>query len=158
MLPADINGSGKVDIVDFGYISSQWKTDGSAVPSADIAPLPNGDNTVDMLDLLLYSSALLDLEPVAVSLTIPDPNAIELSGTPARWIITTHGGYDISSVDVNISFSAIEAEFFGAASSADYLLRDSGDNPAYERGRSGVADPGRAQPARRARDQKLSGW
>ena len=129
ILPADIDSNGKVDVVDFAYISSQWQTDGSAVPSADIAPLPNGDNVVNMLDLLLYAQSLLELEPVAVSLTIPDPNAIELSGTPARWIITTSGGFNVASVDVNISFSASEAEFFGAASPADYNIRDTGNNP-----------------------------
>ena len=46
----DIDCSGRVDAGDFGILCSQWlKPPG--YPSADIAPAPNGDNMVNLLDL-----------------------------------------------------------------------------------------------------------
>jgi hypothetical protein len=50
---ADINGDGIVNLLDFGYTSAQWKTDGAFDPSADIAP-DGGDGLVDMADLIIY--------------------------------------------------------------------------------------------------------
>ena len=47
---------------------------------------------------------------------------------PTRWIITTAGGYQVTTVDININFSASEAEYFGAASPANYELRDIANN------------------------------
>lgn len=48
----DINRDGKVNIIDFGYLSTQWETDGAFDPSADIAP-DGGDGWVDIADLIV---------------------------------------------------------------------------------------------------------
>ena len=48
----DINTDTKVNLSDFAILASQWLTVPGS-PSADIAPYPDGDNTVDMDDLLL---------------------------------------------------------------------------------------------------------
>jgi len=50
--PADIDNSGKVDLVDFAYMGKQWQSNGVFEPSADIAPQP-GDGVVDLTDLLV---------------------------------------------------------------------------------------------------------
>jgi hypothetical protein len=50
-LPGDINRDGKVNIIDFGYLSTQWVTDGAFDPSVDIAP-DGGDGWVDLPDLM----------------------------------------------------------------------------------------------------------
>ena len=50
--PADINGDGKANFIDFGYVSAQWRTDGSFDPSADIAP-DGGDGEVNLADLIV---------------------------------------------------------------------------------------------------------
>ncbi|MHC4641780.1 MAG: hypothetical protein ACYS32_09065, partial [Planctomycetota bacterium] len=47
--PADINGQGDVDFIDYAILTSQWKQI-PGVPSADIAP-PGGDGVVDGKDL-----------------------------------------------------------------------------------------------------------
>jgi hypothetical protein len=46
----DIDCSGRVDTGDFAILCSQW-LDAPGDPSADIAPAPDGDNMVDLLDL-----------------------------------------------------------------------------------------------------------
>jgi hypothetical protein len=45
----DITGNGKVNFEDLKIIADQWLQP-PGTPSADIAPLPNGDNIVDFLD------------------------------------------------------------------------------------------------------------
>ena len=47
---ADIDGDGNVTFKDFGYLASQW-LGSPGVPSADIAPLPDGDSIVNEQDL-----------------------------------------------------------------------------------------------------------
>ncbi len=47
--PADIDGDGDIDFVDYAILASQWLEE-PGLPSADIAP-PGGDNIVDGLDL-----------------------------------------------------------------------------------------------------------
>lgn len=52
--PSDIDGDGDFDFADFAILAWQW-LDAPGEPSADIAPLPNGDNIIDGLDLGLLS-------------------------------------------------------------------------------------------------------
>jgi hypothetical protein len=49
---ADITRDGTVDAEDLAVMSSQW-LDVPGAPSADIAPLPDSDGRVDLLDLLV---------------------------------------------------------------------------------------------------------
>ena len=52
-VPADFNGDGVVDCVDFSILMDQWmQTSGQL--SADIAPGPSGDGIVGMEDLALF--------------------------------------------------------------------------------------------------------
>jgi len=56
---ADIAGSsGKVDFEDFALLASQWQQTGTL--AADIAPLPNGDDVVDLEDLAAFAEHWLD--------------------------------------------------------------------------------------------------
>jgi hypothetical protein len=50
LIAADINRDGLVNFKDFAILASQWRQ-APGSPSADIAPLPGGDNIVNMLDL-----------------------------------------------------------------------------------------------------------
>ena len=52
-VPADFNGDGLVDCVDFNILMDQWMQVSGQL-SADIAPGPSGDGTVDMEDLALF--------------------------------------------------------------------------------------------------------
>ena len=52
VLAADLNDDGKVDMEDFAVFSRQWLTEGSMIPSADIAS-EDGDGVVDMNDLII---------------------------------------------------------------------------------------------------------
>jgi hypothetical protein len=54
---ADVNRDGRVDLEDFVILSSQWLEVGQL--SSDIAPLPAGDNMVDMLDMALLAEEWL---------------------------------------------------------------------------------------------------
>jgi hypothetical protein len=49
-LLADLNEDGLVNFKDFAILAGQWRQE-PGIPSADIAPLPEGDNIVNMLDL-----------------------------------------------------------------------------------------------------------
>jgi hypothetical protein len=51
---ADLDRGGMVDIDDFAILASQWLSV-PGVPTADIAPIPDKDNFVDILDLLLFA-------------------------------------------------------------------------------------------------------
>ena len=53
-LPGDISGNGLVNIIDLGILSEQWLQI-PAIPSADIAPPPDGDGDVNMLDFVLLA-------------------------------------------------------------------------------------------------------
>ncbi len=57
---ADIDHSTTVDIIDFGFISTQWQ-DSPDVPSADIAPKPITDDHVGILDLIVVAEHWLDI-------------------------------------------------------------------------------------------------
>lgn len=50
----DFDSSGSVDYADLEILANQW-LDVPAVPSADIYPLPTGDNIVNFLDLALLA-------------------------------------------------------------------------------------------------------
>jgi hypothetical protein len=52
-LPADFNGDGVVDCMDFTTLMDQWMQTSEQL-SADIAPGPSGDGIVDMEDLALF--------------------------------------------------------------------------------------------------------
>jgi lysophospholipase L1-like esterase len=57
-LTADLNKDGIVDFVDFAVLAGQWlQTPG--LPSADIAPPPEGDGVVDFEDLYLMAQEWL---------------------------------------------------------------------------------------------------
>ena len=49
---ADLNEDGKINLVDFAILASQWRQV-PGVPSADIAPPDSGDGIVDIYDLEL---------------------------------------------------------------------------------------------------------
>jgi hypothetical protein len=58
---ADIDGDGDINLADFTVLASQWQhVPGD--PSADIAPLPDGDNFVDFQDLHLLAISWLYVE------------------------------------------------------------------------------------------------
>jgi hypothetical protein len=50
---ADIDGDSNVTFKDFGYLASQWLSSPNE-PSADIAPLPDGDGIVNEQDLAAF--------------------------------------------------------------------------------------------------------
>jgi|GEM_PF-423155 len=50
--PADLDADGRVDYADFAILSAQWLTDGTWVPSADMAP-DSGDGLVGLADLIM---------------------------------------------------------------------------------------------------------
>jgi hypothetical protein len=52
--PADLTQSGRVDWNDFAVLAAQW-LGVPGTPSADIAPPPDGDGVVDLLDLLMLA-------------------------------------------------------------------------------------------------------
>lgn len=60
-LPGDINGDGKVNLFDFACISTQWGTDGSFGPTADIFPAW-GDYLVNLDDFVFLADHFLELE------------------------------------------------------------------------------------------------
>jgi len=49
----DFNQDGCINFKDFTYLAMQWLS-GPGEPSADIAPLPNGDGIVDIQDLAVF--------------------------------------------------------------------------------------------------------
>ena len=49
LIPGDITADGKVDIDDVREMVRQW-LQSPGIPSADIAPSPNGDGIVDLQD------------------------------------------------------------------------------------------------------------
>jgi hypothetical protein len=51
---ADLDGGGRVDMSDFAILAAQWLSI-PGVPSADIAPISNKDDFVDILDLVLFA-------------------------------------------------------------------------------------------------------
>jgi len=53
-LSADFDSSGIVDFSDFIIFAQQWLSNGSSVPSADIAP-HEGDGRVDIADLFMFA-------------------------------------------------------------------------------------------------------
>jgi len=53
--PGDLNGDSRVDFPDFAILADQWRQAPSS-PSADIAPLLDGDGIVDELDLAMLSN------------------------------------------------------------------------------------------------------
>jgi hypothetical protein len=52
--PADLTGNGKVNFTDYASLADQWHRP-LDLPSADIAPPPDGDGIVDLLDLALMA-------------------------------------------------------------------------------------------------------
>lgn len=52
--PADIVEDGRIDLVDFSVLAAQWQ-DVPGMPSADIAPKPDGDGIVDLPDLVFLA-------------------------------------------------------------------------------------------------------
>jgi len=63
-IPGDINGNGIVDLQDVVILSEQWL--GTPAASADIAPLPYGDGSINLLDFGELASHWMA--------TLPDPN------------------------------------------------------------------------------------
>jgi hypothetical protein len=57
---SDIDGDGNVTFKDFGYLASQWRSS-PGKPSADIAPLPDGDGVVNEKDLTAFVERWLDI-------------------------------------------------------------------------------------------------
>jgi hypothetical protein len=55
---ADLGGDCFVNFADFAVFGGQW-LQSPGVPSADIAPLPNGDGIVDFLDLEIFADEWL---------------------------------------------------------------------------------------------------
>ncbi|MBN1796911.1 MAG: RICIN domain-containing protein [Sedimentisphaerales bacterium] len=60
--PADFDLSGMVDLDDLHTMSIQWLQPGGT-PSADIAPLPNGDGIVNLLDFAILAEDYLKPSP-----------------------------------------------------------------------------------------------
>lgn len=56
-VPADFNGDGVVDCIDFTTLMDQWMQTSGRL-SADIAPVPSGDGIVDTEDLILLANYL----------------------------------------------------------------------------------------------------
>jgi len=54
----DFNDDGRVDFSDFAILASQW-IQAHNTPSADIAPVPDGDGIVDALDLAVFAERWL---------------------------------------------------------------------------------------------------
>lgn len=52
---SDFDGDGDVDFVDFSTLAGQW-LDVPGEPSADIAPWPNTDNIIDLLDVAVLAN------------------------------------------------------------------------------------------------------
>lgn len=52
---ADFDGDGDVDFIDFSTLAVQW-FDAPGEPSADIAPWPETDNIVNILDMLVLAN------------------------------------------------------------------------------------------------------
>jgi hypothetical protein len=52
---ADINGNGVVNFPDFAIVALQW-LQAPGIPSADIAPEPDGDDIVNLLDLVAVAN------------------------------------------------------------------------------------------------------
>jgi lysophospholipase L1-like esterase len=60
-LIADLNEDGIVNLIDFAILASQWPQEPS-FPSADIAPLLDGDGVVDFEDVFLMAQQWLIVE------------------------------------------------------------------------------------------------
>jgi len=58
-LVSDITGDGKVNFEDLKVIANQWLQQ-PGIPSADIAPQPDGDDIVNFLDFAKFASNWLD--------------------------------------------------------------------------------------------------
>ncbi|MBC8469216.1 MAG: hypothetical protein H8D56_07065, partial [Planctomycetes bacterium] len=56
---ADLDYDCGVDFSDFAILAAQW-LEAPGLPSADIAPLHNSDEIVDVLDLALFSEDWLE--------------------------------------------------------------------------------------------------
>jgi hypothetical protein len=54
IIPGDFTGNGKVDSYDLKILADQWLAP-PGIPSADIFPLPAGDDFVDFLDFALLA-------------------------------------------------------------------------------------------------------
>jgi hypothetical protein len=80
--PADLNGDGSVDFLDYALLANQWLQP-PGTPSADIAPPPNGDQFVDLLDLAVFVEHWLKL-PLPDPASNPNPfdEATNVSATP----------------------------------------------------------------------------
>jgi hypothetical protein len=57
---ADINSSGTVDIEDLSILVDQW-LQAPGIPSADISPAPDGDDTVNLQDFELFAQCWLTI-------------------------------------------------------------------------------------------------
>jgi hypothetical protein len=62
IIPGDITGDNKVNLDDLEVLTDQWLLPPGS-PSADIAPLPAGDNFVDFLDFALLAQNWLRSSP-----------------------------------------------------------------------------------------------
>jgi hypothetical protein len=80
--PWDINFDGIVDFADYTLLANQWLQP-PGIPSADIAPPPNGDQFVDFLDLAVFVEHWLKVPPPDPA-TNPNPanGATNVSTTP----------------------------------------------------------------------------
>jgi hypothetical protein len=58
-VPTDIDANGKLDFDDLAIITEQW-LELPGYPSADIAPLPDGDNIVDFHDFAMFAQDWLE--------------------------------------------------------------------------------------------------
>ena len=67
----DLNGDGIVDAADMCIIVDNWGTD---EPSCDIGPMPWGDGTVDVQDLIVLAEHLFEEYPPADPNAVDDPN------------------------------------------------------------------------------------
>lgn len=52
---SDFDGDGDVDFADFSTLAGQW-LDVPGEPSADIAPWPNTDNIINLLDMAVLAN------------------------------------------------------------------------------------------------------